>query len=349
MTKFQLIEVKAPTPYERGVQYGEQASEKICAGIDDYRLLFAETCDMSWETIKKNAMTYVLLIERTFPEIIEEIRGISVGAGVGMDEIMVLNTRYEITKFPRLNECTSFAILPEASNDNKTYIGQNWDYRAGIIDNIVIVHIDEMNGMRIMGLAEAGQVIRNGFNTYGIGLCANNLQSIYDSRGVGIPVTILRRKVLSCKTYDEAKELLKNAKRSVSCNFMLASSAGKAVDLETYPGGVDLINPIDGIVTHANHFIRQPEIHALETSPRGDRLEQLLREKHGSIDVEHIIKCLSDHANYPKAICRHPHDVSIRLGRRSITVAGIIYDLEGGIAYICAGPPCEGEFVAYKL
>ena len=92
----------------------------------------------------------------------------------------------------------------------------------------MIVHIDEMNGMRIMGLAEAGQVIRNGFNTYGIGLCANNLQSIYDSRGVGIPVTILRRKVLSCKTYDEAKELLKNAKRSVSCNFMLASSAGNS-------------------------------------------------------------------------------------------------------------------------
>ena len=124
MTKFQLIEVKAPTPYERGVQYGEQASEKICAGIDDYRLLFAETCDMSWETIKKNAMAYVLMVERIFPEIIEEIRGISVGAGVGIDEIMVLNARYEITKFPRLNECTSFAILPEASNDNETYIGQ---------------------------------------------------------------------------------------------------------------------------------------------------------------------------------------------------------------------------------
>lgn len=349
MRTFQLIEVKAETPYERGVQYGEQACNKIRAGIEDYRRLFAETSSMSWETIKQNALTYVPLIEDIFPEIMEEAKGISEGARVGLDEIMVLNCRYEITKFPRPNECTSFAVLPKASKDGKTYVGQNWDYRAGIIDNVVLVHVEEPDGTRIFGLAEAGQVIRNGFNSHGIGLCANNLQSIYDSTGVGIPVTFLRRKVLSCKTFEEAKELLINAKRNVSCNFMLASSEGRAFDFETYPGGVDIIEPVNGIITHANHFVVQPEIHALDVSPRGDRLFELLMERHGTIDLTHITKCLSDHENYPKALCRHPSDVDVRLGRRSITVAGIIYDFEGGTAHVCAGPPCEGEFIAYKL
>lgn len=349
MRTFQLVKVKAKSDYNRGEQYGEQAREKIRAGIEDYRRLFSDTSTMSWEEIKNYALGYIPVIEEVFPEIVEEVKGISAGAGVGIEEIMVLNCRYEITKFPRPNECTSFAVLPEASAGGGSYVGQNWDYRAGIIDNIVMIHIEEQDGTRIFGLAEAGQVIRNGFNSHGVGLCANNLQSVYDSRGMGIPVTFLRRKVLSSQGFEEARRLIISAKRSVSCNFMLASAEGKAVDLETYPGGVDQLAPIDGIITHANHFVVQPEIHALETSPRGDRLEQLLREKHGSINIAHITKCLCDHENYPKAICRHPSDVSEPLGIRGITVAGVIYDFAKGTAYVCAGPPCEGDFIAYKL
>jgi len=349
MRTFQLIEAKATSHYEIGVQYGSQAREKIMDGIENYRKLFSDTSNMSWEDIKNYALDYIPVIEEKFPELVEEVKGISEGAGVGLDEVMVLNCRYEITKFPQANECTSFSVLPEASMDGGTYVGQNWDYRAGIIDNIVMLHIEEQDGTRIFGLAEAGQVIRNGFNSHGVGLCANNLQSIYDSRGKGIPVTFLRRKVLSCRSFEEARELIINAKRSVSCNFMLASSGGKAVDLETYPGGTDLLMPVDGIITHANHFVTQPEIHALETSPRGERLEQLFREKLGSIDIDYIEKCLCDHENYPKALCRHPSNVSIPLRVRDITVASVIYDFNGGTAYVCAGPPCEGEFISYKL
>ena len=349
MRAFQLIEVKADTPLERGRQYGEQARGKIRAGIEDYRRLFAETSSMSWETIKKYALTYLSMIKRIFPDMMEEAQGIALGAKVGIDEIMVLNCRYEITKFPHPNECTSFAVLPEASAGQKTYLGQNWDYRAGIIDNVVLVRLEESDGTRILGLAEAGQLIRNGFNNHGIGLCANNLQSIYDSRGVGIPVTFLRRKALSCRSFAEAGKLIINAERAVSCNFMLAASEGQAVNLETYPGGVDLIEPFHGIIAHANHFVVQPEIHALEVSPRGDRLDQLLREKHGTLNVAMLSECLSDHQNYPQAICRHPSDVGIRWGRRGITVAGVIYDLAESTAYVCAGPPCAGEFIAYQL
>ncbi|MGI6085478.1 MAG: C45 family autoproteolytic acyltransferase/hydrolase [Acetivibrionales bacterium] len=349
MRKFQLIEVKADTPYERGLQYGEQAHEKIIAEIEDYRLLFSETSSMSWEEIRSYALEYIYLSERLVPDVMEEARGISAGARADIADIMVLNTRYEITKFPEPNECTSFSVLPQASRRKKTYVGQNWDYRAGILDNIVMVHIEEPDGVRIFGLAEAGQVIRNGFNSHGIGLCANNLQSIYDSRGIGIPVTFLRRKVLSSKNFNEAYKLLVDAPRAVSCNFMLASAEGKAVDIEAYPGGADIIEPMEGIIAHANHFTVKPEIHAKKFSPRGDRLYELLNEKHGKIDIDHIKNCLSDHKNYPQSLCCHPSDVDIRLGLREITVAGVIYDFEDKTAYVCAGPPCEGEFIAYRL
>ena len=255
MRTFQLINVKADTPYERGLQYGQQAREKIISGIEDYKVLFSETSSMSWEEIRSYALEYINISEKLIPDVMEEARGISIGSGTDLADIMVLNTRYEITKFSEPNECTSFSVLPQASKRNKMYVGQNWDYRAGILDNIVMIHIEEPDGMRIFGIAEAGQVIRNGFNSYGIGLCANNLQSIYDTRGTGIPVTFLRRKVLASKSFDDAFKLLVEAPRSVSCNFMLASAEGKAVDLETYPGGADVIEPVEGIIAHANHFM----------------------------------------------------------------------------------------------
>lgn len=349
MKNFQLVKIKADTPYERGLQYGKQAKGEIINGIEGYRELFAQTSTKSWEEIQEYADAYIPLIEESMPETLMEAKGIADGAGVSFREIMVLNCRYEITKFPIMKECTTCAIMPEASAGGKTILVKNWDYRTGIIDNIVILHIEDENGMRIIGVAEAGQLIREGFNSYGVGLFNNSLQSIYDNEKAGIPVTFLRRRVLSCRSFEEAKDILLKSKRNVSNNMLLASKNGKAIDIEAYPGGSNLIEPINGIVTHANHFTLNPELNALEGSPRGDRLRELLMEKHGDITVDYIKKCMCDHENYPKAICRHPSDVSIPLSRRGITVASLIIDFNEAVIHICAGPPCEGEYIEYKL
>ena len=84
-------------------------------------------------------------------------------------------------------------MLPEAAKDGKMYLIKNWDYRVGIMDHILILHITQPDGTRIMGLTEAGQVLRSGVNTHGIGLVSNNLQSIYDSWNVGIPTVFAKK------------------------------------------------------------------------------------------------------------------------------------------------------------
>lgn len=349
MRHFPIINVEPGTPYGMGFHYGRQAADQIRNGLADYRTLFAQTSTMTWEEIGNYALSYTPIVKAVDPDLIDEVRGIADGAGVSFADIMILNTRYEITKFPKTHECTSFALQPEATKDGIVYVGQNWDYRVGILDHIVIVHYTMPDGTRIVGVAEAGQVIRNGFNSYGIGLCANNLQSKGDNRGTALPVTFLRRKVLQSRSFEEAKKLLLETKRTVSNNFMLGSAEGRALDFETSPLGTDLIEPASGILTHANHFVVDPAKEALERSPRGDRLYELLAQRRGSINVPWIIRCLSDHENYPKAICRHPADTSMPMARRSSTVAGIIYNLSEGVAHICAGASCENEFVAVPL
>ena len=74
-------------------------------------------------------MAYLPDIKQMMPEVLEEAYGIADGAGVSIEDLMVLNCRYEITKFPKTPECTTAAILPEATASHTTYLVKNWDYK----------------------------------------------------------------------------------------------------------------------------------------------------------------------------------------------------------------------------
>ena len=160
MRRFQVIYVAGDTPYECGRQYGQQAQEKIRAGVEVYRDFFGKTSGQTWPEIKIYAASYLPLLEETMPLVVQEAQGIAEGAQIGMDELMVLNCRYEISKFPKPAECTTAVVLPEASAHGGTYLIKNWDYKQAVMDNIVILHIEQKDGTRILGLAEAGQMLR---------------------------------------------------------------------------------------------------------------------------------------------------------------------------------------------
>ncbi len=345
----QVIQLDATSPFERGVQYGEQARDKINAGIRYYRKMFDEFYKLGWERALECAMGYSDVSEEFFAEAFEEAHGISHGAEVSFAEIMLLNCRYEITKFPIADECTSFAVLSDSTRDREVFVGQNWDYYAGILDHIVMIRLEQRNGVEILGLAEAGQLIRNGMNSAGIGLCANSLRSIFDRPIPGVPSTFLRRRVLNCASLQEAIEVVAGTKSFTSCNVMLASSENAAVDLEIFPNGIHKINPDSGVMTHANHFVSDPSLNKAHVSPRGDRLRDLLRKQSGDITVSQIEKCLCDHHRFPDSICRHPSDAEVPLEFRTLTVASVVYGLRSGVAHICCGPPCEGEFNSWEL
>jgi len=350
MMPFQFVHVKADTPYELGLQYGMQARSKIHAGVRVYQDYFAKTSDKSWEEIKQYAMAFVPVIQEAMPQVLEEAKGIAAGAQIPFEELMILNCRYEITKFPRTPECTTAVVLPEASGDHGTYLIKNWDYKQAVIPNVVILHIEQADGTRIIGLTEAGQMLREGFNSHGIGLCNNMLQSVYDDWDVGIPVTFLRRQVLSCDSFDRARELLIHARRSVSNNMMLAGADGCAVDIEAYPGDVNMLAPNQGILTHANHFVMHQQIDSrIGPKNRDTRLEFLLKQRLGQIDVPFIMECMKDHEYYPESICAHNANIPGCESKDFMTVASLIIDFSEETAWICAGPPCEGEYIPYRL
>lgn len=351
ITPYPVIEITAEDPYERGVQYGRQAAERIETCIEYYKRSFAKQ-GFTWDESQKYALDYLPIIEGAMPEVLEEARGIADGSGKTLGEIMAVNCRYEISKLPKPEECTTAAILPEAACDGKTYAVKNWDYHQDIIPHIVLLKIKTKDSS-IIAWAEAGQMPREGANSYGVAIVNNGLTSIHDHYGAGLPMTFLRRRVLASKSFEEAAEWVRTFTRSVSNNVMLVGRKGQVLDFEVQPDRMDQIYSQGGILTHANHFVVDADADAFpkRAKVRDKRLMELLARRRGDIDVPYIMECMKDHEYWPKAICSHP---TFEGDERTyipdgITVASMIVDFAESKVYICSGPPCKNKYIEFEL
>lgn len=347
MKEFRLIKISAATPLERGVQYGKQAAAEIVTCINTYRDRFQSTRSLNWESVREIAMAHVPYIEEAMPDILEEARGIAQGASVDFEDIMALNCRYEILHFPTQKECTAFALQREATANGKMYVGQNWDQRPNLLCHSLLLDItEEETGNRIFGMTEAGQLIRNGMNSQGVAQCSNSLHSSLDTAGYGIPSNFLRRKLLTLDNISDMMKAIRAAARSVSNNLCIGSRENIVADVEAVPGQPVRLDPIDGILTHANNLMVNQDLDTYKDEKfRGERLYALLALQRGKITLEYIQNCLKDHFGYPEAICSHTSETN-KLWQ---TNASIIYGLDEGKAWICYGPPCEGEYKEYDL
>ncbi|KAI4859977.1 hypothetical protein F4820DRAFT_131269 [Hypoxylon rubiginosum] len=201
-------------PKERGRQYGKQAAAKIRRNIAHY---MKPGQLPPWErTVKYINDIYVPGLKEYFPSALEEMKGIAEGSGVTVEEIIMLNARYDLSRAPggsryrpptedkRVlttglcrsidgaedwddldNECTSSAFWQGATAGGGVYTAQNWDISSHLYeDDLVIlleVHPDPSENAPIMFLiTEAGQMGRSGMNSAGLGLTANSLNSTAD-------------------------------------------------------------------------------------------------------------------------------------------------------------------------
>lgn len=357
MKRLQEIYIRSADPFERGRQHGSQVVERIHSICKNYMDSFAAK-GYTWEEAKEMAMEYYPLLKEQMPDLLMEAEGIATGAGIDLATVLVLNTRYELLKFPKKqdgspeHECTVYCITPDATAQKETLAGQNWDNAPFIGENLYVLHIDEENGTKIVGLCEPAQLIRNGMNSHGLSLSCATLLSTLDKPGIAIPSTFLRRRLLQCKTLEEAEALITSFKPYVSLSYSMASRQGEAFLYETNPGENYKIYPTAGILAHGNDFVVNPLIERFIPADnhhvhhfRGQRLGYLLGKKRGSIDEFTIIESLADHEGFPGSICDHTTDEGY------MTIASTIYCLNRGYALICWGRPCQGVeyFELYNL
>ena len=182
-------------PHERGLAHGRRFTREIADNIETYLRRFAAS-GLGREAAFAEAARWRNAMAAQNAAYAEEMRGIADGAGQSPDSIALLNARYELAftlfgKDARSEEmlaigpdgCTTFGLMPQATADRHTWLGQNWDWLEGVHGRTFVLRVRRKAKPSFVCLTEAGIAGgKMGVNECGIGLVENGLASSHDGR-----------------------------------------------------------------------------------------------------------------------------------------------------------------------
>jgi isopenicillin-N N-acyltransferase-like protein len=361
---FPLIDVTG-SPHERGRQYGSQAASRVRKGIGHYG---AQLKRLQLDPAGVASLVHAYLpIIRDFDETyIDEMRGIALGADVPFEDVVLLNARTEILKLaekPALRAqliaqdgCTAIAVMPGATVDGRFIHAQNWDWKAECAETAVVLRIRLEDGPDILTFTEAGGLARSGMNAAGIAITANYLQSDRDYKTLGVPLALIRRKVLQQSNLAAAMKAVYATPKSASNNMMVSHFGGICIDFECAPDETFQVHHENGLLVHANHFVSPVALGKLkdlgaggsgDTLYRDLRVRDLMLPHLGAATVAHVKTALSDSFQSPFSVCR-----PIRRNtddNLSATVAMVVMQPEQGLMEVAPLPAHGCHFTSYHL
>jgi isopenicillin-N N-acyltransferase-like protein len=349
-------------PFSIGYQHGSGAMPEIVLNYRYYMTTWLSNSGATEKEILERAMAFLPFIHAMDEKLIEELKGVAAGSGLEFPQIVALNCRWELNYayLPDMNDeasggCTAFAMTPEATRNGHTYVGQNWDYKPPLQEQCLLLHISQPNRPSIILITEAGIIGHKGFSTSGIGLGVNFIKLATDSYKPGIPFFLKARHLLELPTLDACIRFLEANPGPNSGNMLIASKEGLAVDIECNPEGMNVVHPDNGILVHSNHFQVLPDkgkdlgcLLFPDSFARTEQLARRLKESRARATGEAIEVGLRDHAGYPNSVCRH-HDESLPMERRWETLVSFYADLDRGILFYTAGPPCLSTFKSIEM
>ena len=349
------------SPHARGVSYGQQASARIRRGIGHYGAQLRQI-GLQPAGIVTLAQGTVPVIEAFDPAYVEEMRGIAVGADVAFEDIVLLNARTEILQLarrqsdPEPDGCTGCVALPGTTRDGVLIHAQNWDWKAECAETAVVLRIHRDDGPDILTFTEAGGLARSGLNAAGIAITANYLESDRDYRQSGVPLALLRRKVLEQEHVALAMQAVYCTAKSASNNMIVSHAGGVAIDFECAPDETFQVLPEDGLIVHANHWqspvalakLRDTGIASTPDSLYRDiRVRNLLAPHRGRITTSTVKDALFDDFASPWSVCRPPRlNTTSNL---SATVAMIVMQPGLGVMEVAMLPATQRGFTRYEL
>nr|WP_047144570.1 C45 family peptidase [Aquamicrobium sp. LC103] len=363
--QFPFVEISGG-PRDRGRQYGAFASARIARGIEHYLAQFS-ACGLDTASIRRHVESYLPRIRDFAPTLVEEMEGIAEGAGVEFESIVLLNARTELLHEARVvanrqrekeepDGCTGVVILPQASATGQLIHALNWDWKAECASTSVVVRIRRDDGPDVLTFTEAGAVARAGMNADGLAVTANYIESDQDFRKPGVPLALVRRKVLEAETYAQAIGVIASTETLTSNNLILSHRDGVAIDFECAPAETFAVYPTDGMIVHANHWtsvagLAKYKDTGILTTPdslyRDHRVRERLLLKGGKISKADLVEALRDNFGDPWSVCRPPRPNPY--GALTATVAMLVMDSTAGTMELTPLPALNTKSSTYAL
>lgn len=335
-----IVTVKG-SHYEAGHQLGVKLKDNFIMRIE--RMKKRD----DWKKVKAEAEMFLAYSKKYMPEYITEMKGIADAIGAELIEVFATiceeigSWGYEYTA-----GCSDLISSNDVTKDGSVLVAHNNDTSVLSQEYVTIIHYQVEGEPEIIAVGYGGYSISVGYNSAGISLTGNQVNS--NDMRVGVPRMLLVRKILAATRIGEAIDAAILKERASNYNQVITDANGEIYSIEGSATDYAPLYAIDGYHVHTNHYVA-PWMRRFEFDPtriscslvRYNRATRLLKNNVGKITVEKIKEFLSDHVNKPESICRH--------GKRVKTTFSIIINLNTLTMWLAKGNPCEVKYNEYNL
>ena len=357
-TAMRVVEASCP-PEQLGFKLGTQCKDLGQQMVEHCRQELKQQYNLEWERAKVIARKYLAFCQDSIPVYVEELQGYARGAELSLDDVFTMLFYYHTGEKGEVFGCTDFVVSANLTQEKHLFMAHNDDWNPQGANYLCLVRAKPQNAPAFLSVTDAGIIVCVGLSSAGLGFGINGLNP--NDRRVGIPIGMVCRAMYGAENIVDALTYANLPHKQESDNNIVADSNGQIYDIEGSATDFELIHATDGYVVHTNHYVTQ-RMRKYESDFQGDiesvrghmcsvarynRALSLLRESK-EISLQRIKEILSDHANSPCSICRHP-DEKAKVGNKAKTIFSSIIDLTAQEMWICDGNPCSGEYNRYTL
>jgi isopenicillin-N N-acyltransferase like protein len=344
---------------EAGRQYGEACRESVHRAVEVLTVIQNHgPIPVGRDRIEAAALKYLPAAENFDPDTVAFVRGQAQGAGLDLKAVLALYCLLEVmVNYQNLAAlCTSFAVGGALTRGAGPIIGQNVDWHPDAPVDLVRIQCED--GSRRLALFLCG-VPYYTLTSAGLANCVNMTLNMQQCAAPHLPIGLYLPRVQCQPDASSAVALLKTVATGLAF-FLFADADGGIFGLESVTDRHQVIEPQNGVVTHANHYeaeaFRAGDLypHVVPCSPaRSRRLRSLIEEElseapGGTLTAETMMTMLRDHQGYPHSICRHV-DPDQTVGMPSHSNASILMLPREGRLFVAAGPPCENDYQSFRV
>jgi predicted choloylglycine hydrolase len=306
---------------------------------------------------RAQAQEFLGNIKTYYPEGLEMLKGMAVGARVNFDDLLFLNVVAE-TSF----RCTTIAAAGSETLTGEPILAMNADEHKGTEQYEIMLDLQPDTGYRYKVASLAGCLYYNfGMNEKGLTLTSEFLWLKIDSTVKNRMPMLLYFSILNrCATVDEAKALLESLPNfgvgtaiyiGDSEKFLRMESNIKAREIEVVEDGLrwNANNPQSKTMTPYSRIDEMDEATTLFSKNRNKRLEHFVDKYKGQFDTDVMYTIISDHGDpnngtHMRSMCMHPKHTN-----GAQTCASIIAMPQQKRFRVYETNPCLNKVKAYEF
>jgi isopenicillin-N N-acyltransferase like protein len=235
--------------YEAGLAHGTALREPIHELVELWKRDIHERFGADPDAFLSGFMggtDFLPAIRKWAPSLLEEVRGISDGAGIPFNTMLAYQFVDEIWVAgddPPVHKCTTIALRKSA--DHPCFLAENLDIpRFYHLHRVLLRFRGTESGIGQDVLTVPGYLGACGLNGSSVGVGANALPDLKHTRN-GLPVSFIVRSALERRTFGEAVTFLRQVRHAAAQNYMLADS-GAAGSFECSDTTVAEFLPVPG-------------------------------------------------------------------------------------------------------